>query len=454
MITITPYESALALLAVLACAALVGCRPSGAERPLVVVASGDTNGWIVPCGCTSNQSGGLPRRATFIERLRRAGRGRAGRRRRRRARNFALRSRQVQGDLAGRDADARRRPQHRRRGGPLRTPTSCAGWPTTSGVPLLSANVRDTAGKLVAEPVRLVSAAGRRLALVGVLAERYATAELQVTSPRQAVIEALAQRCREIRRGDRAGLSAGGRIAAVGRRPARGRRDRGRADRSADRPEADRADAVDLGHEQGQVRRPARCAGLRIGRSLEGEHRRTQRAIRRRSGSEERRRSVSRRVGPQRLRAEPDFVCRSAAVEPAEGLCRGRHGRLQEMPRRRLPAVARIEARGGVEIAEGDRLARRSRVPALPHDRLRLAGRIRVDSGRRLADEIGSTSAARAVMAPRKPTSPTRRCIRRDFARAKDCCTACHDRENSPKFDYDKYWEKIRHGQKAKENVR
>ncbi len=40
------------------------------------------------------------------------------------------------------------------------------------------------------------------------------------------------------------------------------------------------------------------------------------------------------------------------------------------------------------------------------------------------------------------------------FARAKDCCTVCHDRENSPKFDYDKYWKKIHHGQKAKENVR
>jgi hypothetical protein len=37
------------------------------------------------------------------------------------------------------------------------------------------------------------------------------------------------------------------------------------------------------------------------------------------------------------------------------------------------------------------------------------------------------------------------------FARAKDVCTTCHDRENSPKFSYDAYWEKIRHGQKAKE---
>src|SRR5690349_20754720 len=38
-----------------------------APRPLMVVISGDTAGWIVPCGCTSNQSGGLLRRGTFVK---------------------------------------------------------------------------------------------------------------------------------------------------------------------------------------------------------------------------------------------------------------------------------------------------------------------------------------------------------------------------------------------------
>ena len=54
----------------MACALVIGCRPSSVERPLVVVVSGDTAGWIVPCGCTSNQSGGLPRRAAYVEGLR------------------------------------------------------------------------------------------------------------------------------------------------------------------------------------------------------------------------------------------------------------------------------------------------------------------------------------------------------------------------------------------------
>jgi mono/diheme cytochrome c family protein len=30
---------------------------------------------------------------------------------------------------------------------------------------------------------------------------------------------------------------------------------------------------------------------------------------------------------------------------------------------------------------------------------------------------------------------------------AKDQCVRCHDRENSPKFGYDHYWEKIKHGE-------
>src|ERR1700747_3511266 len=44
-----------------------------AARPVEIIVSGDTAGWIVPCGCTASQSGGLPRRGQSIE----AERGRA-----------------------------------------------------------------------------------------------------------------------------------------------------------------------------------------------------------------------------------------------------------------------------------------------------------------------------------------------------------------------------------------
>src|SRR3954447_12924594 len=36
---------------------------------LTLLVSGDTAGWIVPCGCTANQSGGLPRRGSYVESL-------------------------------------------------------------------------------------------------------------------------------------------------------------------------------------------------------------------------------------------------------------------------------------------------------------------------------------------------------------------------------------------------
>src|SRR5512139_2404605 len=57
-------------------AIVAGCtRPArhGDQQPLLVVVSGDTAGWIVPCGCTSNQSGGLPRRGSYINGLHKSG---------------------------------------------------------------------------------------------------------------------------------------------------------------------------------------------------------------------------------------------------------------------------------------------------------------------------------------------------------------------------------------------
>lgn len=49
---------------VIVLSACAGCSKSN-ER-LEVIVSGDTAGWITPCGCASNQSGGLSRRATLI----------------------------------------------------------------------------------------------------------------------------------------------------------------------------------------------------------------------------------------------------------------------------------------------------------------------------------------------------------------------------------------------------
>src|SRR5439155_20973993 len=42
-------------------------RTMTAERPLELVVSADTAGFIIPCGCTSNQCGGFPRRGTEVK---------------------------------------------------------------------------------------------------------------------------------------------------------------------------------------------------------------------------------------------------------------------------------------------------------------------------------------------------------------------------------------------------
>lgn len=47
---------------------LIGCGRKTSE-PLHIVVSGDTAGWITPCGCTANQSGGLERRASLLNTL-------------------------------------------------------------------------------------------------------------------------------------------------------------------------------------------------------------------------------------------------------------------------------------------------------------------------------------------------------------------------------------------------
>ncbi|MCY2985638.1 MAG: multiheme c-type cytochrome [Planctomycetota bacterium] len=48
------------------CVGMLGCSPTQPSS-LHIVVSGDTAGWITPCGCTANQSGGLERRASLLK---------------------------------------------------------------------------------------------------------------------------------------------------------------------------------------------------------------------------------------------------------------------------------------------------------------------------------------------------------------------------------------------------
>jgi hypothetical protein len=182
------------LLAIASIALLAGCdKPAApAAKPLAVIVSGDTAGWLMPCGCTANQSGGLLRRATYLADVAKS------------ADAIYLDA----GGAAGGDS-----PYHREkfeailRGeramgiiahnlGKSEIALSAAYLRETStkiGVPFISANVTDNAGAAVAPASVHAKAGGRTILIVGVASPKFAAAGLKVDDPRQAVLAAIAQ---------------------------------------------------------------------------------------------------------------------------------------------------------------------------------------------------------------------------------------------------------------------
>ena len=133
---------------------------------MVVVVSGDTAGWIVPCGCTTNQSGGLPRRATFVHELARehdvllldAGGAPGGTSPYQRVKFEAILAGEAKLDVAAHNVGATEAALGADELRRLATST-----------PFLSTNLRDADGKSIAETMRIVTRQGRRFAIVGVL---------------------------------------------------------------------------------------------------------------------------------------------------------------------------------------------------------------------------------------------------------------------------------------------
>ena len=161
--------------------------PETPVRPLAIVVAGDTAGWIVPCGCTANQSGGLLRRGTHVKGLRGraevvvadAGGAPGGTSAYHRVKfeailkgelNMDLVAHNVGGPEAALGAD-----YLRRMGAELR-------------VPFVSANLRDAKGLLVAEPLRIVQRDGRRVAFTGVLSRRFGVEGMLIDEPRPALL--------------------------------------------------------------------------------------------------------------------------------------------------------------------------------------------------------------------------------------------------------------------------
>jgi hypothetical protein len=160
--------------------------------PIMLVVSGDTQGWIVPCGCTSNQSGGLLRRGSFLKELREraevvlldAGGAPGGTSPYQRLKFEAILKGEKQmgskaHNLGGPEA-ALGASYLRRVGAEL-------------GVTFLSANLRDDKGEFIAQPLLVHTHHGGRLAVTGVLSRRYASEGLKVDDPREAILKAIAE---------------------------------------------------------------------------------------------------------------------------------------------------------------------------------------------------------------------------------------------------------------------
>lgn len=182
--------------------AVAGCdrSESPSDKPanttngsLTLVVSGDTNGWITPCGCASNQSGGMLRRGTYLADVR--GRGGAvvyadaggaagGTSGYHRTKFEAILAGELMLDVAAHNVG-----ESEAAFGPAYLREVAA----RTRAPLISANIRDAAGGAILPASRVVTAAGRRVALVGVMSPRFKTSELSVSEPRAAVLEAAAK---------------------------------------------------------------------------------------------------------------------------------------------------------------------------------------------------------------------------------------------------------------------
>ncbi|HET6248364.1 MAG TPA: multiheme c-type cytochrome [Tepidisphaeraceae bacterium] len=187
---------ALILILIAAGAAVWGLRGrfkgNKSVRPAILVVSGDTGGWITPCGCTSNQSGGLLRRGTYLRDLAQnadvlyadAGGAPAGTSEYQRLKFQAILTGENAMHIAAHNI-----------GGP-EAQLGPAYLRETAGrlhVPMVGANVRDASGQLIAPPFRIATAGGRRIVLIGVLSPKFATPQMIVSDPKQAVVAALAQ---------------------------------------------------------------------------------------------------------------------------------------------------------------------------------------------------------------------------------------------------------------------
>lgn len=163
------------------------------SRPITLIASSDTAGWIVPCGCTSNQSGGLLRRGTYVAAeqqnahvvLLDTGGAAGGASPYDRAKFEAILQGELQMGIAA----------HNLGGSEIKLGAAfLQELQQKLGIPFVSANIRTAEGEFLTDTHHLVDVNGKRLLIVGVISPQYAASGLQISSPRDAVLSIVDQR--------------------------------------------------------------------------------------------------------------------------------------------------------------------------------------------------------------------------------------------------------------------
>lgn len=178
-----------------------GCRKKGTQGSGTVAAkektgasfliSGDTKGWIVPCGCTTKQSGGLLRRGTMVRDMRAkqgqtyvldAGGAAAGHSDYHRTKLEAILQGEIRMGLCAHNIGASEAAF-----GPKAISEIEAKFET----PFVSTNIHDAEGNLIASPVRYAqnSDLGHRFAIFGVLDPKYQVDGLLIGDPHQAILD-------------------------------------------------------------------------------------------------------------------------------------------------------------------------------------------------------------------------------------------------------------------------
>jgi Cytochrome c554 and c-prime len=159
---------------------------------VALIVSGDTAGWIMPCGCTANQSGGLSRRGTLVAKARAdravvvvdCGGAPGGTSLYERLKFEAILTGELAMGIAAHNLGA---PEAALGAEYLR------GVQQKLGIPFVSTNLRDASGAAVAPSSLELRAPGSdlRILLLGVVSPRLVKGGLKAGEPRDAILTAI-----------------------------------------------------------------------------------------------------------------------------------------------------------------------------------------------------------------------------------------------------------------------